>query len=118
MSEHPNPRDLALQYLFTQLCRLSPAGDDTAASMTLRTGTHQFVGDVHLSDEDVAALTIAVESLADAKVCTEENSRPGLYADPAMPPLPIDDEPLLDVDDKDVEELLREVDEYVHGEQL
>lgn len=109
MAETPDPRDLILKFLHDQSTHLSPSGDDNAALLTLRTSDGRYVGDVRLSDEDVQTLSMALESVIAYRDCTEENSRP----DMAMPPLPVDDEPLPDVTDKNVNELFTEVEAFL-----
>ncbi|MFF1358777.1 hypothetical protein [Streptomyces sp. NPDC058297] len=102
MAEQPNPRDLALQFLFQQFARISPPGDDTAGRITIRTSDGTFVGDIRLSDSDVEALGITIESLANCKECTEESTEP---------------KPL-EVGTADINSLLTQAEAFANGEQL
>lgn len=111
--ETPDPRDLILKFLHEQFTHLSPSGDDNAALLTLRTSDGRYVGDVRFSEQDVQTLSMALESILNYRDCTEENSRP----DVAMPPLPVDDEPLPTADAKDVKDLLAGIESLVNGEQ-
>lgn len=60
-----NARDLAALKLLAQIQRLTAAGDETAARLTIRNAAGEWIGDVPLSARAVEALTDGTMSVCD-----------------------------------------------------
>jgi len=114
MAEHePNSQEQAALELYHQLVNLSPDNGDFAVRMTLRLPNGRLVGgDILLSATDVEQLIDGALTIAQHRIA---------YGDPeeAAGPLPVDEgEPLLDVDEDDVKELIRETESFLNGGSL
>jgi hypothetical protein len=102
MAELSNDELRAIE-LAAQLAALSPEGDPTAVRMTLRLGDGRLVGEALLSPKAVEALTDSVISL-NAYRADMEGALEG--------------EPLLDVDERDVADLITETEAFLNGGHL
>lgn len=99
------PGELAALELYHQLANLSPDDGDRTLMVTLRMPNGRYVGDVWLSMRDV-------QDLADASVglAAVRDHQEAVDTD-----APLLGEPLLDVDDTDVADLISEVEAHLNG---
>ncbi|MFI6055738.1 hypothetical protein ACIBCO_37350 [Streptomyces violascens] len=123
-----NERDAQLLALLEQLQALSPAEAETAARLSLRSATGQFLGEALLSDKAVQALTDSTTSLNSYLASQPDTPDDPNAIDPFLEAefeahciaLPVDDLFKLAVDDKDPEKAVAEFDEmtreYEEGE--
>lgn len=95
--EQPSAQELAALELYHQLVNLSPDSGERALMATLRLPNGRYVGDVWLTIQDVQDLADASVGLAAVREHQD--------ADTA--------EPLLDVDAKDVADLIRETESFL-----
>ncbi|MGW1870936.1 hypothetical protein ACWCPS_36025 [Streptomyces mauvecolor] len=114
-----NERDAQLLALLEQLQALSPPEAETAARLSLRSATGQFLGEALLSDKAVQALTDSTTSLNAFLASQPDTQDDPTAIDPFLEAeleahcigLPVDDLFKLAVDDKDPEKAVAEFDE-------
>jgi len=97
--QQPNQQELAALELYHQLINLSPDNGDRDVMVTLRLPNGRYVGDLWLTIQDDRDLADASVGLA--AVREHQDATTG--------------EPLLDVDDKDVDDLVADFEEFLKG---
>ena len=100
-------RALAAHELFQQLLALSPGGHETALRLTVRLGDGRYVGDLLLSENDVAALNDALISLNAYRADLEAETAP--TGDTTAP------EVLPDIDSSDVTAMVNALENLANG---
>ncbi|MGW2739099.1 hypothetical protein ACWC4D_33480 [Streptomyces sp. NPDC001288] len=97
MDSHENtPEELAALELYHQLANLSDDNADRALMITLRMPNGRYVGDVWISKQDIEALTDSSLGLAMMRADRGDHT-----------------EPLLDIDQQDVDDLLSEAEAFL-----